>query len=142
LCENLDNLDEPEAKAGMIWIIGQYADRIENSAELLEGFIESFLEEPQEVQQALLTATVKMFFKRPNEGKYLVSKVLKWATDETDNPDVRDRGYIYWRMLSLDPMASANIILSERPAISTETDNLDQGILQDVRGIVTFFFNC
>ncbi len=24
LCENLDTLDEPEAKASMIWIIGMY----------------------------------------------------------------------------------------------------------------------
>ena len=58
LCENLDVLDEPEAKAAMIWIIGQYADRIENSDELLEDFLYTFLEEPTEVStgfQCLLT---------------------------------------------------------------------------------------
>ena len=27
LCENLDALDEPEARASMIWIIGEYAER-------------------------------------------------------------------------------------------------------------------
>ncbi|CAG8786689.1 14973_t:CDS:2, partial [Dentiscutata erythropus] len=43
LCENLDNLYEPEAKATMIWIIGQYADRIENSDVLLDGFLFTFL---------------------------------------------------------------------------------------------------
>ena len=32
----LDTLDEPEAKSAMIWIIGEYADRIDNSDELLE----------------------------------------------------------------------------------------------------------
>lgn len=49
LCENLDVLDEPEAKAAMIWIVGQYADRIENSDELLEDFMYTFKEEPAEV---------------------------------------------------------------------------------------------
>jgi AP-2 complex subunit beta-1 len=49
LCENLDVLDEPEAKAAMIWIVGQYADRIENSDELLEDFCFTFKEEPAEV---------------------------------------------------------------------------------------------
>jgi AP-2 complex subunit beta-1 len=49
LCENLDNLDEPEAKAAMIWIIGQYADRIENADVLLDDFLYTFLEEPVEV---------------------------------------------------------------------------------------------
>jgi vesicle coat complex subunit len=106
LCENLDNLDEPEAKAAMIWIIGQYADRIENSDELLEDFLFSFLEETVEVQLALLTATVKLFIKRPAAGQDLVPKVLKWATEEVDNPDLRDRGYIYWRLLSTDVAAA------------------------------------
>jgi AP-2 complex subunit beta-1 len=49
LCENLDALDTAEAKAAMIWIIGQYADRIENSEELLEDFLEGFLDETVEV---------------------------------------------------------------------------------------------
>jgi vesicle coat complex subunit len=46
----LDNLDEPEAKAAMIWIIGQYADRIENADVLLDDFLYTFLEEPVEVR--------------------------------------------------------------------------------------------
>ena len=46
LCENLDTLDEPEAKAAMIWIIGEYADRIDNADELLEQFVDNFPEEP------------------------------------------------------------------------------------------------
>lgn len=50
LCENLDALDTPDAKAAMIWIVGQYADRIENSDELLEDFLFTFLEEPVEVR--------------------------------------------------------------------------------------------
>ena len=45
LCENLETLDEPEAKASMVWIIGEYAERIENAGELLETFLEGFEEE-------------------------------------------------------------------------------------------------
>ncbi|KAG0036262.1 AP-2 complex subunit beta [Podila clonocystis] len=119
LCENLDNLDEPEAKAAMIWIIGQYADRIENSDELLDDFLYTFLEETVEVQLALLTATVKLFIKRPTAGQDLVPKVLKWATEEVDNPDLRDRGYIYWRLLSTDVAAA-------------KTDNMDPVLLEEL----------
>ncbi|KAK1290346.1 Beta-adaptin-like protein B [Acorus calamus] len=68
LCESLDTLDEPEAKASMIWIIGEYAERIDNADELLESFLESFPEEPALVQLQLLTATVKLFLKKPTEG--------------------------------------------------------------------------
>ena len=45
LCENLEELDEPEAKASMIWIIGEYAERIDNADELLDSFLESFADE-------------------------------------------------------------------------------------------------
>ncbi|KAM0753271.1 Adaptor protein complex beta subunit [Meredithblackwellia eburnea MCA 4105] len=129
LCENLDALDTPDAKAAMIWIVGQYADRIENSDELLDDFLFTFLDEPVEVQLALLTATVKLFIKRPTAGQELVPKVLKWATEEVDNPDLRDRGYIYWRLLSTDPGAAENIVFAEKPTISTESEGMDRNVL-------------
>jgi len=50
LCENLDLLDEPEAKAAIIWIVGQYAERIENAEDLMENLTYSFLEESTEVR--------------------------------------------------------------------------------------------
>lgn len=49
LCDNLDTLDEPEAKASMIWIIGEYAERIENADELLESFVDGFHDESAQV---------------------------------------------------------------------------------------------
>ncbi len=45
LCENLDILDEPEAKGSIIWIIGEYAERIDNADEQLDHFLETFEEE-------------------------------------------------------------------------------------------------
>ena len=40
LCDNLKILEDPEAKASMIWIIGEYVDTIENSDDLLSNFSE------------------------------------------------------------------------------------------------------
>lgn len=42
LCDNLKSLDDPEAKASMIWIIGEYVDTIENADELLANFAEKY----------------------------------------------------------------------------------------------------
>lgn len=50
LCENLDSLDEPEARAAMIWIVGEYAERIDNADELLESFLEGFHDESAQVR--------------------------------------------------------------------------------------------
>ena len=52
LCANLDELDEPEAKASLIWIIGEYANKIDNADELLGIFVDTFTEESYPVSGA------------------------------------------------------------------------------------------
>lgn len=49
LCENLDALDEPDAKASLAWIIGEYAERIDNADEMISMFVENFKEENAQV---------------------------------------------------------------------------------------------
>ena len=90
----------------MIWIIGEYAERIDNADELLTTFLDGFSDENTQVQLQLLTAIVKLFLKRPTDTQELVQQVLSLATQDSDNPDLRDRGYIYWRLLSTDPAAA------------------------------------
>lgn len=50
LCEHLDALEEPEAKAAMIWIVGQFANKIDNADELLEDLLYTFKDDPVEVR--------------------------------------------------------------------------------------------
>ena len=64
----------------MIWIIGEYAERIDNADELLESFLDGFQDENTQVQLQLLTAIVKLFLKRPTDTQELVQQVLSLAT--------------------------------------------------------------
>jgi len=65
----------------MIWIIGEYAERIDNADELLEGFLDGFKDENSQVQLQLLTAIVKLFLKKPTETPQdLVTRVLTLVT--------------------------------------------------------------
>lgn len=133
LCEHLDALDEPEAREAMAWIVGQYADRIDDSHIILDQFLASWHDEPVNVQLALLTATVKLFILRPTRGQAMVPKVLKWATEETDNPDLRDRGFMYWRLLSSDPAAARDIVHPEMPLIHVEDEAImDPRVLEEL----------
>lgn len=99
LCDNLKQLDNADARAAMIWIIGQYADLIENSVALMTDFAENFKDETKAVQLAILNSSVKVYLKLEGEAEDLITQVLTFATEESDNPDLRNRGYIYWRML-------------------------------------------
>jgi len=132
LCRNLDTLDEPEAKESMIWILGEYAERLDNATDRLEYFVDSFADEPARVQLQLLTATVKLFLKMPEENKDLVQKVLNLATEESKNPDLRDRGYVYWRLLSTDPAVARAVVLAERPTISDNTFDFSKEYLDQL----------
>lgn len=134
LCDNLDTLDEPQAKASMIWIIGEYAERIDNADELLDTFLETFEEEDPAVQLQLLTATVKCFLKNPEETQDMVQRVLDLATEESDNPDLRDRGFIYWRLLSTDPEAAKLVVLGDKPVIEDDTFRLEPNLLNMLVG--------
>lgn len=50
----------------MIWIIGEYGDRIDNAVDLMLNFSENFREEAKKVQLAILNASVKLFLKVEN----------------------------------------------------------------------------
>jgi vesicle coat complex subunit len=121
LCQCIDELDEPNARASLIWIVGEYAEKINNAGEILTNFVDTFAEEFTQVcadvwiltkkkranssqtQLQILTAVVKLFLKKPDQAQGLVTKVLQAATADNDNPDIRDRAYVYWRLLSSDP---------------------------------------
>ncbi len=115
--------NEPDSKASIVWIIGEYAEKIQQSEVLIEQFIDSFLEDHDKVKLAILTATVKLYLKKPEEGELIIQRVLKLATDESDNPDLRDRAYIYWRMLSTSPENTKFVVLSEKPNIADDSYN-------------------
>lgn len=81
-----------------------------------------------------MTAVVKLFiYKTTSDSvKALVHKVLKWATEEVDNPDLRDRGFMYWRLLAINPSVAGEIVLAEKPAITTDSDRMDRGALDQL----------
>ncbi|KAJ1957717.1 beta-adaptin, partial [Linderina pennispora] len=133
LCEYIDIVDKPEAMAALIWIIGEYSEHITNVGNVLSGLFEGFLEQEDEsVQLALVNAAVKYFLKSPQQGQALVLKALQTATEKCANPDVRDRAYIYWRLLSADPEAARSVALVDKPPVELENINLPDSLLQEL----------
>ncbi|KAL7951274.1 adaptin N terminal region domain-containing protein [Trichoderma barbatum] len=132
LCNYIDELDEANARGSLIWIVGEYAEKISNAEEILEGFVDTFLEEFTQTQLQILTAVVKLFLKKPSGAQSLVQKVLQEATTNNDNPDIRDRAYVYWRLLSGDLEVAKSIVLSQKPTISTTMTSLPATLLEQL----------
>ena len=131
LCEHLGAIDEMEAKAAMIWIVGQYSDRIENSVQVMEEFYAKWEEEPYLVKMSILVALVKSFCFKPKDFEVLVKDVLKKCS-ESDHPDLRDRGLMYWRLISKDPKKAKQIIVKDKPEASVRTADLEEHLLMEL----------
>jgi hypothetical protein len=85
------------------WIIGEYGEIIDEAPYLLETMIDAFDEEPSHtVRQQILTASMKLFFKRAPEMHKMLGRLLKKAIDDTSKVDVRDRALLFYRLLQLD----------------------------------------
>jgi AP-1 complex subunit beta-1 len=111
--------------------------------------------EKVQVQLQTLTAVVKLFLKKPDSAQGVVQRVLTTATKECDSPDVRDRAYIYWRLLSTDPGAAKvsgfqpwgvvdiqidliqAVVLAHRPPISIPRTSVAPALLEELLGEIS-----
>ena len=85
-----------------------------------------------QTQLQILTAVVKFFLKKPqdSQAQSLVQKIFQSATAESDNPDVRDRAYVYWRLLSSNPQVAQSVVLSDKPPITSTIQSLPSSLLE------------
>lgn len=141
IAKHYELMDEPEAKVALCWIVGQYAQTLPVAEQAIKYFVLTFHESPVEVQYAIITAVVKFYVNFPLQGEAIVLKVLKYATEDTDNPDLRDRGFFYWRMITNSANEGENenfqkmtkeVVINAEPTISSESDNIDSAILEEL----------
>jgi len=133
LVKKVDEYFEVEAKSAIIWVVGEYAERVPEALKIIEGFQAGFLEEPDAVKLSLVTAAVKLYLKKPEQSETLIQSLLKTATEEAMNPDLRDRAYIYWRMLSTSPEKCAEVVLGKMPNLSCESYNsYENGLVEEL----------
>lgn len=134
-------MDEADAKLALTWMVGQFPEKIPNVDLILDHLTSTFNEEPLEVQCAMITAVVKFYVQFPLKGELLVLSVLKYATEETDNPDLRDRGFFYWRLITSEQSGGTDddfqkrtkeIVINLDPAINSENDKIDPSILEEL----------
>jgi len=131
VCTNLDEIDEPGAKAALIWVIGEYSDRIDAAEELLEVFFESYSEEESQVQLALLTALSKLYLNVESDKSVdMLQELLGITNDTVDDPDVRDRALFYWRVIAGDLDVARQVILAPKAPIESKIlEELDPKLL-------------
>lgn len=119
----LSSIAEPEAKASLVWILGQFGDALQSAPYTLEAVAETFASEDVGVRLALLTAAARLFFKRPPEAQRLLGSVLAAGLND-NNQDVHDRALLYYRLLRYDVQSAAGIINCPLPVAHFFADEM------------------
>ena len=118
---DLESFENEDGKCSFIWMLGEFGGRpnTEEARSCFEYYIDNFSEQPYAVKLIILTASVKYFLRNSKENECLLNTVLTHCTENQDDPDLRDRAYMYWRMLSNDKHAAkmSNFVIGSKPPI-------------------------
>jgi len=132
VCQNLEHVKEPRARAAAIWILGEYCDMIEHVDVLLDPYLDTFHDEQVQVQLQILCALVKLYIEKPDETRDQLQFILNEATKDRNVPDVRNRALIYWRILSADPHVAKDIVVFGKQTVMHSGLHFDANILDEM----------
>ncbi|KAL3745311.1 hypothetical protein ACJRO7_014429 [Eucalyptus globulus] len=116
------NVQEPKAKAALIWMLGEYSQDMHDAPYILESLIENWEDEhSSEVRLHLLTAVMKCFFKRPPETQKALGDALAAGLADF-HQDVHDRALFYYRLLQYNVTVAERVVNPPKQAVSVFAD--------------------
>jgi len=108
-------ITKAEAKIALIWILGEFGEKIPNAAYILESYAVSSPNEPGalDIFYFLLTAVSKLFFKRPRECQTILGNLLKLLITSCENNDLKSKAMMYYNLLKTDVQSAKDIIVGD-----------------------------
>lgn len=109
----LKKVEDPEAKAVVVWILGEFGENVVEAPYLLENVVDAYGEEQSlSIKLNVLTASMKLFFKRPPEMQAMLGRLFVAAINDTSNQDLHDRALLYYRLLTADITVAKSLFVS------------------------------
>ncbi|KAK6461702.1 beta-adaptin [Scheffersomyces coipomensis] len=134
IANHIDELNTPESLSSYVYLLGEYPKYFSHLSDKLKFLIDGFLEFDSSLQLLSLTTIVKINLVSENNAQYsnYLQTILELATKDCENADVRDKAYIYWRLLSSSSSSSAKekIILAKLPPIKTTISTFNPVVLE------------
>ena len=121
-------LTDNEAKSSLIFLLGEYCNLIPESNEYIAELIETYNSNSTstDIKLQILSTAVKNFINKPDEknSENIVKLCLKKGAEESENPDVRDRAYFFWRLLENEPDLAKEMFNEIKPNFIMQEDTL------------------
>lgn len=116
------NVQEPKAKAALIWMLGEYSQEMHDAPYILESLIDNWDDEHSaEVRLHLLSAVLKCFLKRPPETQKALGSALAAGLADF-HQDVHDRALFYYRLLQYNVKVAEQVVNPPKQAVSVFAD--------------------
>jgi hypothetical protein len=100
-------INETESIKAFIWIIGTFAEQIDEAPYILEDYLESdeeFTKLHEEVKEVILTQIVQTFVKRPPETIKTLGRIFNLIFhDDHSSVLLQDHAAFYYRALKDNP---------------------------------------
>lgn len=127
----IDELSETNALCGFVYLLGKYPKYFSGLKAKIDHLVENFLEYDTALQLNILTAVVRINLNFKDTYSACLQTVLEKSTKECENADVRDKAFIYWRLLSSSSGdAQKNIINARLPPIKTIISSFNPVVLK------------
>lgn len=131
IANHIDELTDNLALSGYVWLLGEYPKYFTGLKDKVLVLVDNFLDYDSLLQLNILTTVVKINLAVPAAGcSQFLQTVLELATKDCENADVRDKAYIYWRLLSASSTdAQLKIISTQLPPIKTIVSSFNPVVL-------------
>lgn len=123
----LDFITNPAARAAILWLIGEYNDRVPKIApDVLRKLAQTFTDEEDVVKLQVLNLSVKLFLTNPEQTDLLCQYIFNLSRFDS-NYDIRDRARFLKQIIfpsngnSVLFKNAKNIFLAKKPAPSLES---------------------
>ena len=127
------NVEENRGKCAILWILGEYGDKFIEAPYILEQYIDGYDDEgSSEVKLEMLSATMKLFFKKAPEVQKMLGRLLLSAVNDTTKIDVRDRGVFYYRLLKYDAEKAEKIVNCPKVSVNSFIDEAENDLTDKI----------
>jgi len=122
----LQLLHDVKAKASIVYLLGLHGNLIMATPYILEKYVNAWSSlESSDLKNQIFMATLRMFFKSPQEILPALQKLFVVAMEDYSDPDIHDRVTFYYRLL-LSNIEKCRVMVT----ISTKYTNIEPPPIQ------------
>lgn len=116
-------INENSARKAFATLFPIFVVSPENCQEVLTHLTDNFLNFDAEVQLPVLSLCVRVYLKNPDKYQADFSRLLTSASEQVEDPDVRDRLFFYWQLLDLSPEVAKRLLTMQKPKVAFSLQN-------------------